>query len=144
MNTKISAILGNKGSDVVSLGPADTVAEAVRVMNERNIGSVMVKDGDEVVGIFTERDVLVRVVGDRRDADATRVADVMTTRVVSIKPSMSVEEAMVVVTETRCRHLPVFDDDKNLVGMVSSGDLTRWLIRGQKAEIQDLVQYIAS
>jgi CBS domain-containing protein len=144
MNTRVSAILGNKGSEVLSLAPADTVADAVRLMNERNIGSVMVMDGDDAVGIFTERDVLVRVVARRRDPDDTKVGDVMTTRLVAINPATTVEEAMVLVTETRCRHLPVFDEDRSLVGLVSSGDLTRWMISGQKAEINDLVRYIAT
>lgn len=143
MNQQVSTILEDKGSHVETIGPDASVADAVRRMNELRIGSLLVLEGERVVGIFTERDVLTRIVSNRRDPDGTSVRDVMTSRLVTIKLTTTVEEAMVIVTAKRCRHLPVMDGDQ-LVGMVSIGDLTRSLLRGQRAEIQDLVGYITS
>jgi CBS domain-containing protein len=94
-----------------------------------------------MVGIFTERDVLCRVVGEGRDPSATRVVDVMTQEVVAVRSTTSVEEAMAVFTEKRFRHLPVVDDGE-LKGLVSSGDLTRRMSRNQEGHIQDLMNFI--
>jgi CBS domain-containing protein len=141
MKQLIRGILAEKGYHVETIGPDATVADAVRCMNERRIGSLLVVEDGEPAGIFTERDVLVRVIGARRDVDHTRVADVMTTELIAIEPTCTVEEAMVIVTQSRCRHLPVIEDGE-LVGLVSSGDLTRSVIMDQQAEIRDLVTYI--
>lgn len=134
-------ILERKGHDVVAIDAADTVLSAARRMNERGIGGVVVMDGGTMVGIFTERDVLVRVVAERLDPDATPIRQVMTSPLVAIGPDQTVEDAMVIITKRRCRHLPVMDGN-DLLGMVSIGDITRSLISHQKAEIQDLVSYI--
>ncbi len=137
----IHQILEEKGSHVERVGPDETVADAVRRMNEHKIGSVLVMEGDEVVGIFTERDVLTRVVAEKKDPDATKISDVMTSELVVVSPDTTVENAMLIITKKRCRHLPVLADGK-LVGMVSIGDVTRWMIRHQRHEIHDLVSYI--
>ena len=123
------------------IGPEATVLEAVRAMNAQKIGALLICDGGEVLGIFTERDVLTRVLENERDPAATKISEVMSTEVVTVGPSTHVEEAMAVITERRCRHLPVLDDGK-LVGLVSIGDLTRWVSRHQQGHIQDLVNYI--
>jgi CBS domain-containing protein len=120
-----------------------TVIDAVRKMNSERIGAVLVTDADQLVGIFTERDVLLRVVDADQDPRSTPVADVMTRQPVVVKPSTTVEEAMAVVSEKRCRHLPVVENDQ-LVGLVSAGDLTHWVTRNQEYHIQDLVNYITS
>lgn len=143
MADKVSAILADKGSSVATVAPGATVAEAVALMNERSIGSLLVTEGERLVGIFTERDVLRRVVAARRDPDQTLVRDVMTDDLIVISPTTEVEDAMRIVTDRRCRHLPVVEGRK-LVGMISIGDLTRWTIRHQQAEIQDLVSYMTS
>jgi CBS domain-containing protein len=137
----IRTILDDKGSHVESIGPEATVADGVRRMNEHRIGSLLVMEGVRPVGIFTERDVLVRVVAERLDPDATPIRQVMTSPLVAIGPDQTVEDAMVIITKRRCRHLPVMDGS-DLLGMVSIGDITRSLISHQKAEIQDLVSYI--
>jgi len=93
------------------------------------------------LGIFTERDVLCRVVAEGRDPTKTRVVDVMTQEVVAVRSTTSVEEAMAVFTEKRFRHLPVVDDGE-LKGLVSSGDLTRRMSRSQEGHIQDLMNFI--
>jgi CBS domain-containing protein len=110
-------------------------------MNRERIGAVLVHDGERVVGIFTERDVLTRVIDQGRDPAATPVAEVMTSALITVGPATTVAEAMAVVTEKRCRHLPVMEGDR-LVGLVSIGDLTRWLTRHQAWHIEDLVRYI--
>ena len=141
MQTKLSVVLQHKGAQVHSVSPTETVLEAVRAMNDARVGALLVMDGTRVVGIFTERDVLGRVVGQGRDPTATKVADVMTVEVVTVRPETTVEEAMAVITAHRCRHLPVMDGGK-LDGLVSSGDLTRWVTHRQAWHIEDLVNYI--
>jgi CBS domain-containing protein len=137
----LNAVLSSKGHTVHSVAPTASVLDAVRKMNGERIGSLLVRADDNVVGIFTERDVLTRVVDQGRDPAATTVAQVMTRDLVAVKPSITVEEAMAVVTEKRCRHLPVMDGAQ-LLGLVSIGDLTRWVSRHQEIHIQDLVNYI--
>jgi CBS domain-containing protein len=127
---------------VYRIAPEATVAEAVRAMNQAKVGALVVVDGDRPVGIFTERDVLVRVVDEGREAGTTRVVDVMTRQLVAIRPATTVREAMMIVTEKRCRHLPVVEEDGRLHGMISIGDLTRWMVRGQQDRIEELLSYI--
>jgi CBS domain-containing protein len=141
MHHTLREIIEHKGTHVHSVAPSATVVEAVRRMNEERIGCLLVRDDEQVVGIFTERDVLTRVVDRGLDPGAVRVSEVMTTDPVSVRPSLTVHEAMAVVTEKRCRHLPVLEEER-LVGMVSIGDLTRWVVRDQAIHIQHLVDYI--
>ena len=137
----LSAILNEKGTAVHAVEPSASVLDAVKKMNEERIGALLVIEGSKPVGIFTERDVLTRVVDKSRDPGGTRVEEVMSTEVVAVSPKTTVDEAMAVITERRCRHLPVLDDGR-LEGMVSIGDLTRWVTRKQRYEIQDLVNFI--
>jgi CBS domain-containing protein len=143
MNDTLRAVLDAKGHSVHAVDPKATVLDAVRTMNAERIGALLVMDDEELVGIFTERDVLCRIVDQGRDPAETRIAEVMTRRPVVVKAGATVEEAMAVVTEKRCRHLPVVDED-GLVGLVSSGDLTHWVTRNQEFHIQDLVNFITS
>ncbi len=141
MDSQIRKVLDTKGPQVEKIDASATVCAAVGLMNERTIGSVVVFDGAKLVGIFTERDVLVRVVGERRDAATVRVGEVMTRALLTIDLNTSVEEAMAIMTARRCRHLPVVDGDR-VVGLISAGDLTRWVIRNQERAIIDLTDYI--
>lgn len=141
MHHTLKEIIEHKGAHVHAVEPAATVLEAVRRMNEERIGCLLVREGEQVVGIFTERDVLTRVLDRGLDPGTTTVAQVMTTEPVSVRPGLTVHEAMAVVTEKRCRHLPVIEDQR-LLGMVSIGDLTRWVVRDQAIHIQHLVDYI--
>jgi len=141
MQDKLSRILEDKGREVHSVSPEATVLEAVRKMNEHRIGAVLVTEEDRPVGIFTERDVLQRVVAAQRDPEKTRVSDVMSQDLACVHPETTVQEAMAVVTENRCRHLPVVEEDR-VVGMVSIGDLTHWMVKDQHVRIRDLVDYI--
>lgn len=140
-------LLDNKGHDVEMVEPETSVSAAVVRMNQRRIGSVLVGDryrpGEPYrpVGIFTERDVLVRVVAQGLDPQTTAVGDVMTPDPVTIHANTTVDEALLLVTERRCRHLPVVDDT-GLCGLVSIGDLIKWVIREQDRTICDLQDFI--
>lgn len=138
---KLSEILADKGSHIYRVEPDVTVAEAVALMNQMNIGAVLVMRGERLAGMFTERDVLIRIVGAGRDPAKTPVHEVMTKNLIAVKPSTTVEQAMRIVTEKRFRHLPVVEDDR-VLGMVSIGDLTRSLIRTDESYIHTLVHYI--
>ncbi len=142
MHGFVSNVLGDKGRQVYAIAPSVTVFQAVGEMNEKGVGALLVVDRDErPLGIFTERDVLRRVVGEGRDPLQTRVSEVMTHDLIVVSPSTTVAEAMAVMTQSRCRHLPVMDNGR-VTGMVSIGDLTRWASLTQEVEIQHLVDYI--
>lgn len=141
MRTPLGTILANKGRDIHSVGPKATVLEAIELMNEKNIGAVLVLDDGRPVGMFTERDVLTHVIPKGVDPAKTPLADVMTRDIMVVGPDTTIEAAMAIFTEKRCRHLPLMEGDE-LVGLVSSGDVTRWISDKQHAEIQDLIRYI--
>ncbi len=141
MNAPITAILERKGKNVFAVPPTVSVADAVSEMNRNRVGSILVIDAGRLVGIFTERDVLRRVVGAGLDPKSTLVSAVMTSGVLTISPDSSVEETMVIFTEKRCRHLPVVEDGK-LVGTISIGDITRWMADAHRAEAEHLKNYI--
>lgn len=143
MNTPISAILARKGRNVFSVASETSVADAVAEMNRHRIGSVLVIDGNQLVGIFTERDVLRRVVGAGIDPRRSLVAEVMTSGVITISPETTIEDTMVIFTERRCRHLPVVDHGE-LVGTISIGDVTRWMADSHRAEAEHLKNYITT
>jgi CBS domain-containing protein len=137
----VGSVLGEKGRQVYATTPTATVREAVREMNERGVGALLVMEGDVLVGIFTERDVLRRVVGPGLHAAVTRVGEVMTVEPMTVPSSMHVEEAMRLMTQHRFRHLPVVDDGR-LGGVVSIGDLTRVVSMSQQEHIQRMSEYI--
>jgi CBS domain-containing protein len=141
MEGPVSQILADKGDRIESVSPGTPVSEAVVHMNARNIGALIVMDGTKLVGIFTERDVLTRIVARQLDPQRTPIRDVMTTKLVTIQPETSVGDAMMIITDTRCRHLPVVTDGR-VRGMISIGDLTRWMVRNQERQIHDLTDYI--
>ena len=141
MQDTLEVVLASKQPAIHYVTPETTVLDAVRKMNQEHVGAVLVCISGELVGIFTERDVLCRIVDKARDPATTRVMEVMTAEVVTVRSTTRVEEAMAVITERRVRHLPVIDDG-HLKGLVSSGDLTRWVSRNQEGHIQDLVNFI--
>jgi CBS domain-containing protein len=141
MNAAITAILDRKGRNVFSVASKVTVSEAVAEMNRHRVGSVLILDEGRLVGIFTERDVLRRVVGAGVDPTRTLVADVMTQGPITIGPDTSIEETMRIFTEKRCRHLPVLEEGR-LVGTISIGDITRWMADAHRAEAEHLKNYI--
>ncbi|TMQ67561.1 MAG: CBS domain-containing protein [Candidatus Eisenbacteria bacterium] len=134
-------ILARKGAACVSISPEATVAEAARLMNERGIGGVLVLERERLVGIFTERDVLRRVIAERLDPATTVVLEVMTTPVVTCLPETSLEELGAILSTRRIRHLPVVGAE-GLCGVVTSGDLLAYQVADQAATIQYLNNYM--
>ena len=133
----LSKMIEERSAVVYSVPPGISVTECVRRMNELKIGAMLVMEGDRLVGIFTERDAMTRVLGGGLDPTDTLVSEVMSPDPVCVTPSTTLEEARALVTTKRIRHLPVVDDGK-VVGMVSSGDLTHWLVRDQSIQIGDV------
>ncbi|HKB92486.1 MAG TPA: CBS domain-containing protein [Opitutaceae bacterium] len=142
MNTSIDILLEQKGSLVYSVQSTATVCEAVREMNKHKVGCVLIMDGSNLAGIFTERDVLTRVVSAELDPKATPVAQVMSKRVITVSSDASAEEVMIMFAERRCRHLPVMDNGQ-LRGLISIGDISRHLAGVYRMEAEQLKQYIA-
>ena len=141
LSTRIRDVLRRKGADVHSVGPLATVIDAVNVMNDHHVGSVLVIESEYPVGIFSERDVLVRVVAAHRDPRQTLVRDVMTTRLHTAAPDDTLLDVMRLMTERRCRHVPVMEDD-SLLGLVSIGDLTKATQHNLRHEVRELSSYI--
>jgi CBS domain-containing protein len=142
VNTSISTLLARKRSGVHAVTSSITVAEAVADMVHHHVGAVLVVDEGRLSGIFTERDVLQRVVGAGLDPKSARVAEVMTKELVTLTPSSTVEQAMEIFTDRRCRHLPVLEDGR-IIGVISIGDVTRWTVDSHRAEAEHLKNYIS-
>ncbi|MBN1475885.1 CBS domain-containing protein [Candidatus Sumerlaeota bacterium] len=139
--TKVRDLLDKKGSGVVAVARGDSVLRAAQIMNENRIGSVVVTEGDSVVGIFTERDILIRVVAAQRDPERVAVEEVMTSPVACCRLDTSLSECRGVITERRIRHLPVVEEG-HLVGIITSGDLIAIEMAEKQRTIEDLHEYI--
>jgi CBS domain-containing protein len=137
----VQDILNHKGNDVASVQRDRLVIEAAREMNRLRIGSLVVVDGTKVVGIFTERDILVRVVAEGRDPNRVTVAQVMTTPVVCCTPETDLEECKSIVTSRRIRHIPVVSESE-LVGIVTSGDIMARESVERDVTLESLREYI--
>ena len=129
------------GRAIISVTPDTMVLEAAHVMNLEHIGALMVMEGDDLVGVFTERDVLTRIVAARRDPAATPVRDVMSTPVICAAPNSTRAELAAIMTQKRVRHLPVADEGR-VIGVVSIGDLNRSENREQAETITYMEQYL--
>ena len=139
MSGKVSSILAQKkASTVWSIGPNAMVFDAIRLMDEKNVGALPVVDNKTLVGIVSERDYIRKVIVEGRSAKDTHVSDIMTKQVVTVNPSNSVTECMRIMTERRVRHLPVLEGPK-LVGILSMRDVVNWLMSAQKATIDNLL-----
>ncbi len=136
----IADVLSQKGTHVFVIAPDATVQAAVDLMAAHRIGALVVEEEARPVGLFHERDVLWRVLHERRGLE-TLVRDVMETHAVTVKSSAGVGEAMRIMTEQRVRHLPVVERER-LLGLVSIGDLTHWVTQDLEAHVGELVSYI--
>jgi CBS domain-containing protein len=135
-------LLARKGTDVVSIQPTASVLEAARLMNDRGVGGVVVVDeANALLGIFTERDILRRVVAAGLPPETTKVADVFTRDIITCTPEMNVEEVGSLMTTRRVRHLPVVDAG-GLHGVVTIGDLLAHRVSDQETTIQHLNSYV--
>lgn len=137
----VADILGVKGHAVWSVKSTATVLDALRTMAEHDIGAVLVLDGDELVGILSERDYARKVALAGRSSKDSQVKDIMTGNVVCVGPSEAIDECMALMTQKRVRHLPVMDR-KRIVGMVSIGDVVKATINDKESTIAQLQSYI--
>ena len=138
----IANILSNKPTKVHTTSPGATVLEAIQKMNEHGIGALVVMDGERVVGMFTERDVLRRVVASERSPHEILVAEVMTAEVVCCMPKEDLDDVRTTMKNRRIRHLPVCDGEGGLLGLISMGDLNAYDSSNQEATIHFLNDYI--
>jgi CBS domain-containing protein len=141
-NSPISTLLHHKTAEVWSIAPEATVFEAIKLMAEKNIGSLLVMSGGKLLGVFTERDYSRKIALQGKSSKDTRVREIISSQVVSVTPQHSIEDCMKLMTEHRVRHLPVLEGEK-VVGLISIGDLVNWIISAQSAAIAQMEQYIA-
>ena len=141
-NYPISSILTNKTSALWSIAPEASVFEAIKLMAEKDIGSLVVMSGGKLAGLFTERDYTRKVALQGKTSKETQVGEIIPFKVVTITPEDSVEDCMRLMTEHRVRHLPVVEGDQ-VVGIISIGDLVNWIISAQNAAIEQMEQYIS-
>jgi CBS domain-containing protein len=140
--SSVRDILVKKGSGVLTTGKDSTVLEAAILMNEHKVGALVVLEAGRIAGMFTERDVLRRVVSERRDPATVTVGDVMTKEVICCTPETTIDEARGAMKNRRIRHLPVCDGDGGLKGLVSIGDLNAYENSSQEQTIHLLHEYL--
>ena len=138
----ISSVLVHKTSALWTIAPEATVFEAIKLMADKNIGSLLVMSGNRLVGLFTERDYTRKVALHGKTSKETLVAEIIPREVTTVTPDDSVEECMRLMTEKRVRHLPIVESTK-VVGIISIGDLVNWIISTQNAHIEQMEQYIS-
>jgi CBS domain-containing protein len=130
-----------EGKAIHSVGPDTPVTECARLMTAGNVGALIVMDDERLIGIFTERDALNKVLAGGLDPGNTKVAEVMTKDPYCIRPTTTVGDAMKLITKQRFRHLPIVDNG-NVLAVVSSGELTDWLVQDQMVEVRELVPWL--
>ena len=138
----ISAILGQKSGEIFSIPPDASVYDAIAMLDEKNIGAVLVMEGEKLVGMFSERDYTRKVVLRGKRSRETKVVEIMSRDLKVIHPQDGVEAALRLMTDKRIRHLPVLEGEK-VVGVISIGDLVKWVISCQSATIAHLENYIS-
>jgi CBS domain-containing protein len=142
MNT-VKTVISRKQVPLVTVSPGTTVLEALTIMSEKNIGSVIVMKDDGYAGIMTERDYSRKVILKGKDSTSTRVDEIMSTDLPIVKPSDSIEHCMQLMSSGNIRYLPVFEND-SLVGVISMSDVVKQTITTQKETIDQLQSYINS
>ncbi len=137
----LSAILATKGFKVCSISPEATVYEAIENMAERNVGALLVMEGNDLLGIISERDYTRKVALKGKSSKQTPVREIMFSPVISVTPSHTVADTMRIMTENRIRHMPVLENNQ-VLGVISIGDLVNWIISSQNATISQMESYI--
>ncbi|HTB86163.1 MAG TPA: CBS domain-containing protein [Candidatus Sulfotelmatobacter sp.] len=138
----ISSLLHHKAPAVWSIAPTATVFDAIKLMSDKNIGSLLVMSEGKLSGIFTERDYARKIALQGKTSRQTLVQEIMPREITTVTPEDSVEDCMKLMTEKRIRHLPVLEGG-NVAGIISIGDLVNWIISTQNAAIEQMEQYIA-
>ena len=139
---RLSEILRSKGTDVLKIDASATVFDALKKIVELNVGSILVTEGDEVVGIMTERDYLRKIAVQGRTSHDTLVGEIMSSPLIYVTPETTIEESMAIMTDRRIRHLPVVENEE-VIGIVSIGDVVKFQSREQTFQIQYLTEYIS-
>jgi CBS domain-containing protein len=142
MTTSVRQVLEGKGSATLSLPPSATVFEALEAMAKNDVGSVVVADGDCLLGIFTERDYARKLILQGRSSKETRVSELMTSNILTVSPTQTIDDCMAMITDNRVRHLPVVEKGR-IIGIISIGDVVKAVIADQQRTIQQLSSYIA-
>lgn len=142
MSATVHDMLRGKSS-IYSVEPGDTVLKALRLMADKNIGAVLVRSGQKLEGIFSERDYARKVILVGKTSNETLVSEIMTTQVVCVEPGWTAEQCMALMTERRVRHLPVVEEGR-LIGVISIGDVVRAVVEEQQFTIDSLHRYITS
>ena len=135
-------ILARKGHSILHVPRSSTALDAVHKMNQHGIGALMVIDEGKLLGMFTERDVLRRVIGEGREPSSILVGDVMTTEVHSCRPTDDIDDIATVMRNRRIRHVPICNEEGDLLGLISIGDINAWNLSKQEAQIENLSNYI--
>jgi len=138
----VSQILRTKGNAVYSIHPEASVYEALRLLAEKDIGALLVEEGEKLVGIFSERDYARKVILHGKSSKETPIREVMTSRVIYVRPEQSLAECMALMTDKRVRHLHVIQAGQ-VIGVISIGDVVKEIIAGQEFVIKQLENYIS-
>ena len=138
----LKQLIESKNKKLASVAPEQSVLRALEIMAENDVGALLVLDGKRLAGVFSERDYARKVILQGKASKSTKVSEIMTGKVVYVTLNRTVEECMAIMTEKHFRHLPVLDDDHNVVGIVSIGDLIKEMISQQKFIIDQLENYI--
>lgn len=138
----IDAILKHKTSEIFTIPPEKTVFEAIQMMADKNIGALLVTSSGKLVGVISERDYTRKIALKGKSSKETPVREIISTPVIVVSPTHSVDECLRIMTENRVRHLPVVDADR-ILGVVSIGDLVNWVISAQDVAIKQMENYIA-
>jgi CBS domain-containing protein len=139
---RVAEILRGKGGDVLKIEKTATVFDAITQIVEANVGSILVTDGDQVVGIMSERDYLRKIAVQGRTSRDTQVGEIMSTPLIYVTPETTIEESMAIMTDRRIRHLPVVEND-DVIGIISIGDVVKFQSREQSFQIKYLTEYIS-
>lgn len=139
----LKQLLANKNRPLAVVAPGDSVFHALTVMSKNNVGALLVLDGEQLVGLFSERDYARKIILQGKTSKETLVSEIMSDKVAYVTPSSTLDECMALMTEKHFRHLPVLDENNSVVGMISIGDLVKETISSQQFLIAELERYIA-
>lgn len=139
----LKQMLADKHRPLAVVAPSDSVFHALSVMSENNVGALLVLDGEQLVGVFSERDYARKIILHGKSSKETLVREIMSDKVAYVTPSTTLDECMALMTEKHFRHLPVLNEDGSVAGMISIGDLVKETISSQKFLIAELERYIA-
>lgn len=138
----VGDLLSNKGHAVYSIQPEAKIIEALKELEDKGIGALLVMEQEALIGIFSERDYARRVELKGRQSDRTEISEVMTASPICVRPDQTIDECMALMTERRIRHLPVIEDNR-VIGVISIGDVVKEVIAEQQFQIKQLENYIS-